>query len=172
MKYACLLIIVVLLYQRNNCYGALIDINPRIKDSSTVNMHYSYSNTCVIGVHRFRNLFFELGYSRSKQEINRLKAYSISINYNYWSKVGGGSCAVWTNEPLCLGLDFNFNGRIRKPYKYDPIFAIRPFIGFGGRNFTFSYGYNFYINQKDISISNIGPSLNYHVISGRCFFDL
>jgi hypothetical protein len=140
-----------------------------------------YDGGIIIGEHRtLRNVYFEVGLSFARgtnssrfirESGRKYLASSYSLEYNPWVKVGGPSVSIWKNRSLFIyGLNFNCFGTFIKPYKYIPLFGIRPFLGMGEDCWVISYGYNFFIN--DPYKSGIMTSVLTHTVSFRYFFNL
>jgi len=132
----------------------------------------------IIGVHQFDNTFFELGYSFATGYISQCAfgtgflAGSVSIEYNPFGNVGGIAASLWNDVGTIFlyGLNINFLGKFESQHTY--LIGVRPIIGIGGERLTLYYGYNFFIRNTYVSMTENFPGFNRHNIALRFFIPL
>jgi|GEM_PF-3577614 len=154
------IILIILLSAYASSYGQKRDTAswvPLKRDVSDIGL--------ILGVHQFRNTFFELGISHTQHSgpgcfwSSYFRGYSASAEYNPFQNRAGITVTAWSSllNVVVVGVNLNSYTNFEK---YN--LGMKPFIGIGPGFFSLTYGYNFQ------AINNHIGYLNRHCFSLRC----
>ena len=123
----------------------------------------------VVGVHQFKQTFFELGIGRSKGKESGcfygqgFSAIALSAEYNPFKEVGGLLLTGWSNGASIVPMSIGINLHAYTDFN-QVNYGFRPMIGFGLMPFSLTYGYNIEVINNDVKgINRHNFSLRYYI---------
>ena len=120
----------------------------------------------VFGLHQFRNTYIELGVSRSKSKGgcvwgSYFYGTSLSAEYNPFQNRLGAVISGWSSLATFIIVGANMHSYTN----FDNWnLGIKPFVGIGPGNISFTYGYHFQLVDNGVTgINRHCFSLRYHL---------